>query len=61
MKKDPKADSVSRIKNNLEQAKVNLKTANENGDKEEVSYWSKQVRLHEMILKRVLETGLKKS
>lgn len=60
MKKNPKDESIQRMRNALEQAKTNLKIASENDDKEEVSYWSKQVRLQEAILKRVLGSGLKK-
>lgn len=60
MKKNPKDESIQRMRNALEQAKTNLKIASENDDMEEVSYWSKQVRLQEAILKRVLGSGLKK-
>ena len=61
MKDKDRKESIERIKNNLEQAKTNLKTASESGDDEEVKYWSKQVRIQTAILQRCQALGLKKS
>jgi hypothetical protein len=62
MKQDKaKKDSIERIKNALEQAKTNLKAASEQGDDDEVKYWSKQVKIQMAILQRVQGMGSKKS
>lgn len=56
-----KKESLERLKNNLEQAKLNLKLATQNNDLCDVKYWSKQVRLQSAVLQRVLELESKKS
>ena len=61
MKKKDRMESIERIKNNLEQAKTNLKTASESGDDDEIKYWTKQIRIQTVILQRVLEIESKKS
>jgi hypothetical protein len=58
--KDKKA-SIERIKNQLEQAKLNLRLASEHDDKCEIRAWSKQVRLIQAVLQRVQEISSKKS
>lgn len=56
-----KKESIERIKNQLEQAKLNLKLASEHDDKCEVRNWSKQVRLIQAVLQRVQEISQEKS
>lgn len=56
-----KKESLERIKNQVEQAKLNLKLASENNDVCEVKYWSKQLRLIQAILQKVQGIALKKS
>lgn len=48
-----KKESLERIKNQLEQAKLNLRLASENDDKCDVKYWSRQVRLIALVLQKV--------
>lgn len=61
MKKNDRKESIERIKNALEQAKTNLKTASESGDQEEIKYWSKQLQIQKVILQRVLDVESKRS
>lgn len=56
-----KKESVERIKNQLEQAKTNLRLASEHDDKCDIRFWSKQVRLIQAVLKRVEEIEQGKS
>lgn len=55
-----KKESIERIKNQLEQAKTNLRLASEHDDKCDVRFWSKQVRLIQAVLKRVQEISQEK-
>ncbi len=61
MKEKDRKESIERIKNNIEQAKTNLKSASESGDDEEIKYWSKQVKILTVILQRCQGIALKKS
>ena len=56
-----KDDPLENLKNQIEQFKINLKQANQEDDKEEIKFWSKQIRLNEIVLKRLLEMKPKKS
>jgi len=56
-----KSDSLENLKNQLEQLKTNLKQASSEGDQEEVKFWSKQIRLTELVLKRLQDIQSKKS
>lgn len=56
-----KKESIERIKNQLEQAKTNLRLASEHDDKCDIRFWSKQVRLIQAVLKRVEEIERGKS
>lgn len=56
-----KKDSIERIKNQLEQAKLNLRLASEHGDNCEIRNWSKQIRLIQSVLQRVQEISREKS
>ena len=61
MKEKDKKASLERMKNNLEQAKLNLKLATEHNDQCDIKYWSKQVRHQTVTLQRVLGLESKKS
>jgi len=56
-----KKASLERIKNQLEQARLNLRLSSESGDNCEIRYWSKQVRLIQAILGKVQGISPKKS
>lgn len=56
-----KTDSLENLKNQLEQLKTNLKQATIEDDKEEIKFWAKQVRLTELVLKRLQDMKSKKS
>lgn len=56
-----KKESIERLKNHLEQAKLNLKLASESGDNCEIKNWSKQIRLIQNVLQRSQEILAKKS
>ncbi len=55
-----KKQSLERLKNQLEQAKLNLKLATQNEDKCDIKSWSKQIRFIEAILKKIQDDAVKK-
>lgn len=56
-----KNDGLEKLKNQLEQFKINLKLATQSEDACEIKYWSKQIKMTEAVLKRVQDIQLKKS
>lgn len=46
-----KKESLERLKNRLEQFKLNLKLASQDNDVCDVKYWTKQIKMTELIIK----------
>lgn len=53
MKDKSKTESLDRLKNRLEQFKLNLRLASQHNDTCEVKHWTKQVKMTEAIIKRI--------
>ena len=48
-----KKESMERLKNKLEQFKLNLKLASQENDVCDIKYWTKQIKMTELIIKSV--------
>lgn len=46
-----KKESMERLKNRLEQFKLNLRLASQENDTCDIKYWTKQIKMTELIIK----------
>lgn len=55
-----KDESLDRLRNQLEQAKLNISEASKNGDLVQLKYWAKQKTMIDAVLQKVQEILPKK-
>jgi hypothetical protein len=53
MTEKSKSESLERLKNKLEQFKLNLKLASQHNDTCEIKHWTKQVKLTQLLIDRI--------